>query len=1088
MKSFFKILVLYPYLSSMKSSIFTVLIYGLSAVSILTFCLTLLSLLKSLQNSLLTTFTFYLADIQSRALYLPFLGTLALSLTCREDSGQWVSTISSKVKCYSMSHIAISVPSTFAVLALILLTTLCKAFVSPNKMDCHMRFAKQNSMKDIEFHFFRSILCILSVVLPEVLFIRSQPSIQLESKEKFLSILYGIFTLYLSWECMNKSWLYNKKDERLLRLCWVFNAWPGIALLLPHFFYQDVEYYAYGLFFIWPMVLGLVYYYSDLKLIPRIVHSYKTLKDTGNYMGGCIILSRLITETDKETIYLLNASIDFQFIREANKNSPALAAIEESIDGTGQEKSNKFMAYLLNKRIRAILVDNPTSVSLKIFYIKFLMKTYHNYSLAWVLTGQAASLPSSWTEQFLLYSIKKELASQSANARRNNKKRTQMNAIAFLRQSQIEGKFRGLIERAARLYSRFWDLLQEKSPSCEQFEELGFEILRVRTKIRKSWSTLVKGKSIQGETAGMYGKFALEVDQDKVRSREIIDWLSNLNVTTHNDLLMNYAGNGAGVVTLVGKVEGLGKISKCNGAFAALTGYLVEELEQLSILELMPRIYRKVHKDEIIQMSAMLDVGDEDFYRTTEKRVFVLNKSQCLVPVIIKVMEAPSLLNNYVFIATVTIDKEWNKYNLVHLLLNLRHEVIGFTPSIICVFQCKIDAKPWLNLGIDNLSETLNINQLIPSITSVNMTEYKEVGVVCQDKKKIVKEFPCRYEKVTTKKGIILGYHIFLRTNFSKPKSPLSHSYRNYPFTEFRYDHKTNKFYTEQNLEWDLRNCSPTSSLASNRFPISTTKITSESKPVAPCFKSTDCLRTIRMTPEPLVLEEEAKSEQRPTSSPGQFHQALLSQLKSIADKTGDSSLYERTREKTNYAEEVTTYRIVKDKIVKVQKNGDLSAMKAAIGLEFEELSDQKHRKKDFATDKVIKSTIKSKDYLTKLLQNMPLSPAFNRLAIIITICITIASGIGVAEYVILKSLFDNMYTEFDAILVQFIQGRNIYEISTWTTQLIAVKEYTRDNKQNIEGICRQKMRIHQGSRTRTNWGTGPQIEYTKIPRNFPEI
>ena len=107
-----------------------------------------------------------------------------------------------------------------------------------------------------------------------------------------------------------------------------------------------------------------------------------------------------------------------------------------------------------------------------------------------------------------------------------------------------------------------------------------------------------------------------------------------------------------------------------------------------------------------------------------------------------------------------------------------------------------------------------------------------------------------------------------------------------------------------------------------------------------------------------------------------------------------------------------------------------------------EEFMDTKHRKRDYGNDKIIRSTIKSKSYLSKLLLHLPLPQSFNQLAFVTILCVAIACAIGIAEYIILNDLFSNVYSELQLSLIQFAQVKCLAEYSLWLIQAISIKEY----------------------------------------------
>ncbi|MDR3547360.1 MAG: hypothetical protein P4M11_03630 [Candidatus Pacebacteria bacterium] len=129
------------------------------------------------------------------------------------------------------------------------------------------------------------------------------------------------------------------------------------------------------------------------------------------------------------------------------------------------------------------------------------------------------------------------------------------------------------------------------------------------------------------------------------------------------------------------------------------------------------------------------------------------------------------------------------------------------------------------------------------------------------------------------------------------------------------------------------------------------------------------------------------------------------------------------------------------NKIVKVDKTGLLETRKEEDPLLFcDDYGAPDKHKKD-SSETILRTSIKSKSYLSKLMQALPLPPLFNRLMMTTFFCIAIASGIAVAEYIILDSLFSNVESELQISLNQRKQVRCLCDVAVWLMQAVAVNE-----------------------------------------------
>ncbi len=107
----------------------------------------------------------------------------------------------------------------------------------------------------------------------------------------------------------------------------------------------------------------------------------------------------------------------------------------------------------------------------------------------------------------------------------------------------------------------------------------------------------------------------------------------------------------------------------------------------------------------------------------------------------------------------------------------------------------------------------------------------------------------------------------------------------------------------------------------------------------------------------------------------------------------------------------------------------------------FTDIRNPKQELANAENDKIIRATIKSRNYLAKQLLNMDLPASFSRLLWITLLCMLVAIGISIAEYIILILLFQDVESEIDLVAIQYDQLRCVVEVSTWIMQAVALNE-----------------------------------------------
>lgn len=96
--------------------------------------------------------------------------------------------------------------------------------------------------------------------------------------------------------------------------------------------------------------------------------------------------------------------------------------------------------------------------------------------------------------------------------------------------------------------------------------------------------------------------------------------------------------------------------------------------------KLIPQIYRERHYSEFSQACFQLQM--EQVIEFDQKVVFIQNKAGYIVPVIIRIVAAPNLGNDYCFYAKILKDKANNDFSIIHILTDPKRKLVSLSSSI----------------------------------------------------------------------------------------------------------------------------------------------------------------------------------------------------------------------------------------------------------------------------------------------------------------------------------------------------------------------------------------------------------------------
>ncbi|MDR3547441.1 MAG: hypothetical protein P4M11_04060 [Candidatus Pacebacteria bacterium] len=295
---------------------------------------------------------------------------------------------------------------------------------------------------------------------------------------------------------------------------------------------------------------------------------------------------------------------------------------------------------------------------------------------------------------------------------------TQIDVFDVIKRDKSQNKFCDTIESCAMLREHFYDLLVDNEPSYEKFVMLGFAIKQTSARIKELWHSLKRSNTrLSLRMIVAYSGYHEQILQDAERAAKLRSNMLEEGVITEGDMLMQYAENGDAVAAVTTDSEGHATIVKHNCAFSELSGYTKEELANMPLERLIPKVCLPIH--EAAFNKAVVMARSEKPMSFEQRPTVMLHRSGYIVPVIQRVVATPSYINSYCFIVKICKDKANNVYNLVHILADEARNIVGLSSSNEPNNRC-IDASTMCGLSLDIINSTrINIYQLSADFLSI---------------------------------------------------------------------------------------------------------------------------------------------------------------------------------------------------------------------------------------------------------------------------------------------------------------------------------------------------------------------------------
>ncbi|CAD8052528.1 unnamed protein product [Paramecium sonneborni] len=265
------------------------------------------------------------------------------------------------------------------------------------------------------------------------------------------------------------------------------------------------------------------------------------------------------------------------------------------------------------------------------------------------------------------------------------------------------------IERSSLLHMDFWSLLQEDFPDLSKLNELGQKINNSIVQIEDLWKKMQKQSTNLAKALRLYGKFQIEVLQDKEQGEELLEksrmlqqqvGLNRNKATTTFINAEDIGLEALPTIVIATTVDKFSQITNLNKACCNVLAYNKSELLNKKVTQIMPNIFSRFH-DRYIEKFMTLNVSN---LFNVDRYIFVKQKHNYIIPSFLNIRMLSSFDDTTLIVGQFKLIKQFKPICYI----------ITDTEKIIE----SISASCFSLLGIDNKLITHNkiyINDLFPS-------------------------------------------------------------------------------------------------------------------------------------------------------------------------------------------------------------------------------------------------------------------------------------------------------------------------------------------------------------------------------------
>ena len=485
------------------------------------------------------------------------------------------------------------------------------------------------------------------------------------------------------------------------------------------------------------------------------------------------------------------------------------------------DKMQSILLEHLNQHYSLCVKMHPHVTSARLAHALFKIEYTHNHYSALQDIFECKKLPSTFIEEFLIFHYENII-----NDFQRMKEFSYEGSIAL--SIEYERNLKMLEEklnRVALLHSQLWSSLIEESPDYQKVRDTGFKALDLLYKIEAMWDKLQSIAPNVSKALKLYANFHLYVLNDK-KGYEALTNRSNDYMIVRNfptgfkglgqssEGRCNFIGDGSPCMIIGGDTESFGHIVDCNLAVCREFGYKKSELIGKSVEIIFPSVIAK-YKMNLLRSHDKEEIG--------ENLVYGLHRNGYIFPMLFKIVERPSLLNELNFVALIYIDKISATSQDAHVLLDKYCKIVGISSKSIKTLELTVDILRRHTLRMESLykqlkerkdnilnDEEMVINYICPEFNDELEKEDSEPQTkpmyifsnsyrASRKRRRSLSlssniiKLTCKVTQIGTKNEV-LGYMLKIKIPDEKAKS-IKEQKSSVRSLEFRYDKKLNRYF-----------------------------------------------------------------------------------------------------------------------------------------------------------------------------------------------------------------------------------------------------------------------------------------------------
>jgi hypothetical protein len=650
----------------------------------------------------------YIATLFVTILYLPFLDYFISIVACVKDNyGNTVHSYFSEVTCWSGMHILHAVFAIIGSLIFFCMSIVISLTFFEYKSASNDTTARVSARVNFLMIIYKTLMVICLTFLTGDQF------------QVLLLALILIGSLILFVRFYFSSPYHNEIVAKVWSTLHALNLWTAVMLVFAKImentlFEGSIIAWLLGIPFVILIILTNRDHRIDLLLInvnkfssgqevqDQIRYLLKLIEWQAANRNSAILLDGYI-EIHKQSCNKDDCPLKQKVVKN-NRFTKNLMSQDETLN-----EKYALLIQLLYKMYSYGIKKFPNNTSLRIAYAFFLLEKMQSKQQALQELSQAEQNKPPFDEQFIIFRYKKIIEDEIAESQAEGQ-----GGLDVVSESAFQNHLRQLqanIEKSALLHMEFWSQLSEDNPDLAKLNDIGSKINSSVHNVEEHWNKLLKINANNAKAMRLYGKFLIEIINDKEAGDDLLEKARNLtNVQANKKIIQmsgaggdDYSSDATPTVWVSGEQDKFSMITGINLAAASLFGYNKTELLNRKVTVLMPGIYAK-HHDSFLEN--YLNTGEASLIgKNKERLIFGKNKSNYIFPIYLSLRSVQSIIQGIQFIATFRVEKNFK--NAGYLLTQPDGTIDAVSSSSINIL--KVDLK-MIN------QKKANIQDLIPNI------------------------------------------------------------------------------------------------------------------------------------------------------------------------------------------------------------------------------------------------------------------------------------------------------------------------------------------------------------------------------------